>query len=979
METMQHGGPQGKVITRVALIVAASLLAATCSGSLHIELADPAVTPGAGVEGSATPGAPGPDSILSFTAPDPSDTPLPVDDDVRVGTLDNGLTYYVRHNEAPGSSFQLRLVVNAGSMQQDIADSGHAHFLEHMLFNGTAKFPDNTLDDVLRSFGLAFGADLNAYTGYDETVYILSVPRNDGDSIDTAFSVLREWAGEATISQAQVEAERGVVAEEARLSSGHPSAPIDEAFDIAYTQRTAYEGRSPIGSDPEVASTDADELRQFYSDWYRPQLMAVIAVGDVPVDRFEREIVERFSDLADPLGAPIRDTPAVDVLTEAHIQVLAAPDQAQKFTSIDFSLPPWDQSTVGGERLSIIETLMGTMIGSGLAEGATRGDNNLIDPFAGPFAFNRSRAFFGFNADADDLAEGTAHILREMHRLRVTGFTRDQLDRATSTLRTGLEAQRRAQETEQDFAYAGLYVADFLDGQNIGAFDDTFDRLDRLLESLTIEDVTNHLRWMMATSAPIVILVAASPDNLPTEAELARIVADSEAEGLDLAGVVTPEVEMITSLMTPPDSVEPIDEGSVPSADGSKWWRFANGVTAIFVPSRISAGHVEVYASAGGGWSLLPATERPLTQIAADAVVSSGTGTIGRASLDRFLADSTAFAFPYIDQTREGFVAGADTHDLETAVQLIHLLITDPAIDATGMRSALAAAEDEIRAAETNPDAILFSAFLDAAYGGDPHQTALVATRAQLDDLDPESLLSLYESRLGKVDDLVVVFVGDTNDDTVHDLASAYLGTLPTGPADTWRDTEPPVRDGVERVVRHGASESPGGLLLSYSIEADVDLGMIVAGEILVEALTTRINDSVRERFGASYGGSAFFETVFEPDELARIFVLISGDPDRMDLIAATIQAEIDDLLDNGIGQIEMRDTSTVVRSRYDFIDNGYHLDHALTWAEHPEQEIDYSQRGREALAIDATHVDALSHLLFGQGARVQVLRVSET
>jgi zinc protease len=862
-------------------------------------------------------------------------------------------------------------------MQQAEPDSGVAHFLEHMLFNGTTNYPDTTIDDVLRSFGLDFGADLNAYTTYDETVYQLSVPGTDAETVGTAFDVLREWASEATLDPAQVTAERGVVTEEARLYRGNPFAVVDAAFDQAYTAGTDYEGRDPLGSDASIAAMTTDELRPFYEAWYRPDLMAVVAVGDLPVDELEQQIVERFSDLEGPSDAPERRTAVVDPPASAHVETIVAPEQSTRFISIDFPLPAWDSNTYGGERLGVIEDLMGLMVQTRLTEASSTGANGLIDPFAGPFGFSRERAFFGFNADADDLAEGTSAILQEMHRRRATGFDDEEFARAVDTYRAGLESMLAAAPTTQDWEFAEQYVADYVEGADLSATRDRVQRLSGLLDALAPEDIANHLRWMMATSAPIVILVAPDAADLPSDADLAARVDRAEEEGLALAGVSAPEIATISELLAPPEPVEPVQQGSVPTVTGSVWWRFDNGVTAVFVPSDIAAGSVNLFAASAGGWSLLTTDEIARTTLATDAVADSGLGAISRASLDRFLSNSTASVEPYIDETHEGFVGSADAQDIEEMLQLLHLLVTEPRVDAVGLRSAKSAAKDRARALTTDPDAVLHAALLDALYGGDPKQSTPALSTGEIEGTTADELLGLYRARLGKVDDLVVVVVGDIDEGTVADLAATYLGTLPAGPSDTWLDVKPPVSASVQRTVDFGTSGSPAGLALVHSVETDVDTELQIAGNLLQEILDTRLNDSVREQFGASYGGSVWFDYAYEPDETASVSIFFEGDPDRITLIADTIDAEIAAIVAEGVNTVELASAKAVVGADRNYIGNDYYIDLVLSWAQTPTEDAATLDRVFDVLdSITIGDVDAVADELFGSGSRVEVLRV---
>jgi predicted Zn-dependent peptidase len=322
-------------------------------------------------------------------------------------------------------------------------------------------------------------------------------------------------------------------------------------------------------------------------------------------------------------------------------------------------------------------------------------------------------------------------------------------------------------------------------------------------------------------------------------------------------------------------------------------------------------------------------------------------------------------------------VGSADAVDLETMLQLLHLLVEEPRVDDVGLRSARAAAEDTLRATTTDPRAVLFAELLDAAYDGDPYQTSLSPTRDQIDSLEAGALLDLYASRLGKVDDLVVVLVGDADEDSVERLARTYLGTLSPGAADSWRDTTPDVSDGVERVVRFGEPDSAGGLALFYSVATEADLDLRASAEVLEIALDARLNDTVREQFGATYGAITFLDFYTEPDQVMEMLIVVDGDPARMNLIADVVAAQIGDLAVTGIDEQELQSAAAVVRARLDFIDNGYLTDRVLAWARDPgEEPFDRDDQQAALDSVDPDDVNAVADLLFVDGARVQVLRV---
>ncbi|MEL7208938.1 MAG: pitrilysin family protein, partial [Actinomycetota bacterium] len=430
----------------------------------------------------------------------------PVNDRVRIGTLDNGLTYYVQSNDSPGRGLSLRLVVDAGSLQQEVPESGVAHFLEHMLFNGTERFPGNELDRALQTIGVEIGPDLNAYTSFDETVYELELANITEETVDIGFAVLAEWASAATITEADTEAERGVVREEIRLSDEGADGAVNQAFDQAYLDGTPYESREPGGRDDLILATTADDLRAFYDRWYRPELMAVVAVGDLPIDRLENEVRERFSDLAGRGPAVDWQEPEVAVIDEPLVRVVTHPDLSDTFGSLDYAVPVWDDGTVGGERLSLMQLLYGVMLRNRLSDAVDRGETDLIDPWGGVFDHHRRQRFLGFNYDAAELGPATVDVLTAVRRAGVTGFDDEELERAVAAFRVEVDNAAASADNLNDRFWAVDYVDHFLEGSDISDADERARRINRLLDDITAAEVTDLFRWEQAQAAPLLIV-----------------------------------------------------------------------------------------------------------------------------------------------------------------------------------------------------------------------------------------------------------------------------------------------------------------------------------------------------------------------------------------------------------------------------------------------------------------------------------------
>jgi len=914
----------------LALAVAVTMIAAACSSS---EESAPTTTTASITTSSTT--EVGPASSTSSTAPivdaatvgdfaivvpDPDDTPIGIDRDVRIGVLDNGLTYYVRSNDSPGDRVELRLAVEVGSLQQDVADSGLAHFVEHMLFNGTEKYPGNELDDVLQDLGLSIGPDVNAYTSFDETVYSLSVSASDSSAVEAGFDILLEWAANATITDDAVVEERGVLREERRARSESPQGEQFAVFIDAYTIDSDYFGASPIGSADAILATTATEARSFYDRWYRPDLIAVVAVGDLPIERLEAEIIDRFSDLEARDESPQRRSAVAGPVDQRWVEVLLDEETAARRVSLDYWIPTWDVGTVGGERLDYIEAVLGEVISNRLNDRVDRGELAAISPSARTFGISRERRFLGLNFGGEDLADATEEVIAELRRIEVLGVSDSELARVVAEFQGGLDQFIDSLGTRQDREFANAYVENYLSGAEIDIAFDTFERLSGVLSSLSSQDLTDHFRYLMSISAPLLVGLGQTADDMPTVAELEAALE----RGLDVQldeGDRPVEATAVNELMPVPDRVEPAERNNLSGIEGFELV-FDNGAKALFINSEISEGGIDLLAMGDGGWSVLDETAAQLSLLATDAAQQSGLGELDSVELNLFLDGSVASIRPFIDEVEEGFVGSAVVDDVELLFQLLHLSITAPRIDDAAFRSAIEHAETTARSAATTPQTLSIIELFDARYGESDYPRVLIDADL-LDSFTAAEALSVYRERLGSVDDLVVAVVGDIDGDIVEELFERYVGSLPSGEADSFVDLWPTPPSGVVvRTVTAGSDDAGAGVDFLFTAEVAVNERTSLTAMILERIVNARLFDAVREELGASYGARVFTSPETRPDEVVELYILASGDPERLDLITDTILEAVRDLSSNGPSRSEFDRAQGILLSDFELVSN---------------------------------------------------------
>ena len=985
---MLKPGPRRRplILTATALLLSALIAAACAQNSTIDEIrnnaasATPTTTLAPPDDSADANGSGDSDSAArpAVTAPDPDPTPLPIDRDYRIGTLDNGLTYLLRTNDSPGATLEIRLLVDAGSAQQVDGSDGSAHFLEHMLFNGTEKYPGNELTAQLQRLGIEFGPEVNAYTSFDETVYILSAATADEGAPEAAFDVLAQWASAATIEASAVTEERGVVRDELRQRLESVDGIISNEFDKVYVAGTPYEGHLIIGDAEKVETTTPDTLRAFYDDWYRPDNMAVVVVGDLPLDELEEKVTEYFSDLTARTDTPpAREPIEVEISPEPQAHVVTHPDNSLDNLSLDFPIRAWDTSTVGGSRLVLAEHAVAIMLNNRLNDAYQRGDLVLKEtPFITEFAINRELRYFGTNLKAADLAVGLENYMSYLLAAAEDGFSEDDMERMRDTMIANFNQQLAGLNTTQDSQYANLLSRYWLQGADIDKAQTRIARQRTTVESFTAHELANHWSWLLGISGPIVIAVGADESTLPTTDELLDTLANLTAAESG-AGA-----SQIDELMDAPSRAEPTDTSERSTDHGEvATWTFDNGVTVSHQHSDIADNAFSLRAASAGGWSTFPqdhpGANAAIPGVAIDAVFGGGVGPHDALTLDRFLSTKNVGLVGFIEQSEEGFSGESATRDAEVLFQLLHLFITEPRVDDVAFRTAIDEAEQNLAINQTHVDRRAISALIDLVYDGDPAQHQ-AATQEQLDALTEQTALEIYKARLGKVDDLAVAIVGAIDRSTVADLAARYLGSLQAGEADTWVDLGYELPTGQQSAsVELSEGAANGGVYVFHARPTELTAKNRVTANLLQGVINNRIIERIREELGASYGGSASISFRREPEPSIRSFMSISGDPTRLDEIRSVLMEELEAIATSGVTADQFEQAHNVIRSDWNFFNNSglanVDLD-AIRFADEDRLTID----NRQDLLSAATRADvrALAAHLYGTGYWLEVSKI---
>ena len=864
---------------------------------------EPTATPVASTPTPTPAPTPTPEPKATATPEPEDDAPLAFDPLVVRGALSNSLSYYIRHNEEPRDRAHIALVVKAGSIHEEENQRGLAHFVEHMAFNGTERFAKQEIVDYLESIGSSFGADLNARTGFDDTLYFLEIPADDPEITETAFQILSDWAYAISFDPDEVELERDVVLEEWRVYQGFSSRLEDNLLQLLFGS-SLYAHRSPIGLPEVIETAPVQLLRDYYERWYRPDLMAVVAVGDFDVDLIEAKVKQHFA--PPPEGeanqeraavAPSTERPSIDIPGHESpwIEVFTdAESPGTQFVLVRKLTPDMGQDQTAFRRF-VVERLAFMMLNARLFERAQVADPPYLLAEAGRSPYVEPLDIITFSAwvNPGGIEAGLAAVLEERQRTRLYGFTESELAREKSNLLRSVESlyKQRDQIPSRDFT--DEYADHFLSGTPSPGIEAEWELYQELLPLISLAEFNEVAEsWTRSEDSALLVVrpaeTEASSDDDLTAATLAQLEAANTLEVEPYADVLG-DVPLLATLPAPGSITS---EEQIESIDAQRW-TLSNGITVIAKQTDFRDDEVEFRAFSPGGHSLVADEDHVSATYAAQLIGGSGVGSHDNVTLEKLLAGKRVSVSPYIGELFEGFSGSASPEDMVSMFQLIALYATAPRLDPAffARYEAQLRSVAEIRAAQ--PDAVLFDT-VDTVRRQD-HFRARPLTVELLEELSRERAEAVYAERFADLGDATFVFVGAFDWDDLRSLAATYLASLPTTErAEEWRDVgiDPPM--GIEdHVVRSGIEPRSNTVLL---FAGDMEwsrreaLKLNVAGEMF----GIRLRERVREELGGTYSIGVNASGSSLPDAEYLVSVIFGSDPSRTEELFGEVLEEVE-------------------------------------------------------------------------------------
>jgi zinc protease len=825
--------------------------------------------------------------------------PLPVDPAVETGQLANGMRYYIRRNALPANRVSMRLAVNVGSIQEDDDQRGLAHFLEHMAFNGSQNFKPGELITFLESIGAAFGPHVNAYTSFDETVYMLEVPTDKPGYVDRGMLALHDFAAGASLSAEEIEKERGVVIEEWRGRLGAGSRITDKQLPVIFAG-SRYAERLPIGTPEILKSFPRQRLVDFYRKWYRPDQMAIVVVGDIDPNE-ARQLVEKHFGVIARVTTPV---PTVDRTVppnkEAQFSVATDPEAQGWSVSIAFKRPSEIDRTVGDYRRSLVQQLVTQMLNLRLREIARRQDAPFLAAQAGSSGLGRAVELFELEATVQEgrLTSGLEALVVESRRMQKFGFSADELERAKAGTLAFFERAYKERNTSESDQYANEYVRAFLEQEPIPGIEFEYKIAATYLPTITIDDVMEEARKLVHDENRVVLAVAPEKEGVKVASEPDLRAAFAKAE--------RGEVEAWTDALAGRELVEKAPapgkvtgRREIPEI-GATVLTLSNGVAVWLKPTDFKSDQVLFSSYALGGASLASADDYREATLATALVGMGGMGGLSPVDLSKLLSGKIAQASPSIADYTHGTSGSASPRDLETALQLNYLAFTAPNLTREAFellkRRFIGVLENQAQ----NPR-FVFGERVEQVNTSD-HYSAKAPTPADIQALDLEAMSRFYRERFANAADFTFLFVGNFKVDDMVPLVERWVASLPSAgqKASSFRDMGVRFPSAVVKEEVKKGREPASQTVMSFFADTKLDELEMHRARAAASLLGIRLRDILREELGGTYSVGVSYESTLPLKGYGAMTVQFGSAPENVVKLTDAVLKEVERLKQEG-------------------------------------------------------------------------------
>lgn len=831
------------------------------------------------------------------------DAPINPDPHVKIGKLSNGMTYYIRHNEQPKKVVELRLAVNAGSNQENENQRGLAHFTEHMSFNGIEGMPGNTMIDKLQSIGVVFGADLNAYTSFDETVYMIPMPLDNPANLDLGLQILRGWAHGLLYDHAEIDAERGVITEEYRMGLGADDRMRKEYWPILMKD-SRYAERMPIGLIEVIQGFEYQTIKDFYHDWYRPDLQAVVVVGDIDVNEVEAKIKNMFGDIPAVENPRVKEDYPIGMNKEPLVAVCTDKEAAGSSVMLIRKFPHFVMKNVGDYRKNLLIELYNEMFDARLEEMTQNTKCPFIGASIGYSNFIGSTDIYGAQAACKEgkILEAIESLMKEDYRVLKYGFVQTELDRAKTSLLERLERASNEVDKTESANFASEYVDNYLHHDPIPGAKREYNYAKKLMDGINLNEINALAKDWITPENFVAVVTAPEKEGVkvPSKNEVLNVITDNKLKDVEPYVDTYQEKEIIYKNTLRPGSIVKTEE--IPAIKATKV-TLNNGIEVILKKTNYKNDEILFTATSKGGKSLYAVKDLASLDFAADIIDRSGISELDYNTLTKKLKTKQAGVTPYIGALTEGLEGSSTPKDLEFFFQYLNAFFTRPRADKNACELVLTEASEQVKMMQAATMYRFFGAFLDAVSNHDPYQmNPLSYTQEYLDQVNYDDAVKFYRERFANPADFTYIFVGNFDEKLMNEYLCLYLGSMKTTSnhenfnANAFKKHN----DGIQTSTVTYGQEKQGWMGLYFDGAYDYNAKNNMTINVLGDVLDQYVLEIIREKMGDVY--SPMLQMGYEkyPEARYKLLIMLSCNPDNTDKLANTCIQILKDIQKKG-------------------------------------------------------------------------------
>ena len=839
--------------------------------------------------------------VTCVCAQDPMEQ-LPLDPEVRVGKLDNGMTYYIRHNEKPKGQASFYIYHDVGAIQEDDDQQGLAHFLEHMAFNGTKNLPGKEIIEKLELIGVQFGNNLNAFTSWDCTQYMVMDCPVTEENVDLALLILHDWSQFIALQPEEIDSERGVIMEELRTRDGANLRAQNDMIKHLY-KGSLYEHRNLIGYLDGLQSFDQQALVNFYKKWYRPEYQAIVIVGDIDVNQIEAKLHTLMADIpASPADAAQKEVHMVPATEEPIISVFSDPELTRSSVMMFArrnALPKEYNNTIAGYSYDLICTFATMMMNERFEDIAQAADAPFLNGgmSEGSIGICPTLESTAFSATAHEgrINEAFRAMYTEMERMRRHGFTAGEFERAKQEILRWSERQYTNRNDVTNADYAQRYLDHYAENTPMMDAETAWELDQMFINSLTVDIINQAYLQMVKPNENLVILVRSPKKDgleLPTEEQIKAIIAEVEASEiapLEDNSVVEPLIDRSLKLKG-----SKVKSTTTNESLGYTEWTLKNGIKVVVRPSTLKADEVIIYAESKGGKSMLSEAEYFHGDYLPMVMQQSGISKFSSNELSKMLSGKSAYASTDVSDYDHSISAGGSPKDIETILQLMYLNFTAPRFDQTDLDNLKKMYVPYFRNMESDPSYLMTKEFTKTLFNNHPHRQ--VPSADQIESINIETLASVHEQLYGYADDFRFVIVGNVNLKTLKPLVEKYIGSLPTSNKVEYAVVDDGVRmvqGQVTNDFRVSMQQPKVSVYLTFNGAIEDNAKNRLTIDLLTRALDSRYMVSIREEKGGTYGVHVQGGIDKEPVESYMTAIIFDTNEQLADELVEICDAEI--------------------------------------------------------------------------------------